>query len=92
MLDVKSIIVRNKEILASDMDGEVVMMHIESGKYYNLGKIGGIIWNMLEEPLAVEGLIDQLLDLFQVGKEQCVSDTLPFLQQMEQQGLIKVLQ
>jgi len=91
MIDIKSTIRRNNEILASDMDGEIVMMQIETGKYYNLGRIGGIIWNMLAEPIEVEEVIEKLVDQYSVSKEQCELDTLPFLQQMQQQGLIQII-
>ncbi len=30
--------------IVSDMDGETVMLCIQSGKYYNLGELGGEIW------------------------------------------------
>lgn len=90
LITMKSVIVRKNEILASDMDGETVMMHTETGKYYNLGTTGGAIWNMLAEPLQVERLINNLIEKFNVTKEQCEQDVLPFLQQIYQNGLIKI--
>ena len=30
--------------IVSDMGGEKVMLSIENGKYYNLGEMGGEIW------------------------------------------------
>ena len=41
---------RKPDIIAANMDGEVVMMDIMSGKYYNLGTTDGAIWNLLESP------------------------------------------
>lgn len=92
MTDLKTVIVRNPEIVASDMDGETVMMHIETGKYYNLGKTGGFIWNLLEEPMRMEALIEKLMDKFEVTREQCEQDTLAFLQKLGRNGLVQIIQ
>ena len=90
-MDMNTVITRNNEILASDMDGETVMMHIENGKYYNLGKTGGAIWSLLDEPIKIETLIEQLMDKFSVTREQCEQDTIPFLQKLIDNGLIQII-
>ena len=40
--------------IVSDMDGEKVMLSIQSGKYYNLGTLGGEIWELMKEPISFE--------------------------------------
>ena len=70
------------------MDGETVMMSIETGKYYNLGKMGSVIWAMLETPLSAEELINKLLDAYNVGREQCEKDVIPFLSELERNNII----
>ena len=47
--------------IVSDMDGEKVMLSIQSGKYYNLGKLGGEIWELMKEPISIEALVATLL-------------------------------
>ena len=32
--------------IVSDMGGEKVMLSVNNGKYYNLGEIGGDIWDL----------------------------------------------
>ncbi len=85
-----SIISRNSQITAADMDGEIVMMNIENGNYYNLGKTGSTIWNMLQEPITLQALMEQLLDRYDVTRKQCEDDTLSFLQQLWKAGLIVI--
>lgn len=89
-IDSKTIIVREKSIIASDMDGEMVMMSIETGKYYNLGKIGGMIWNLIETPILVSELIKLLIEKFEVDEKKCIEDTIPFLNQIAQHKLILI--
>ncbi|WP_332326988.1 PqqD family peptide modification chaperone [Metabacillus litoralis] len=39
--------------IESDMDGEKVMLNLENGKYYNLGGTGGVIWDLMKEPISI---------------------------------------
>ena len=50
-------IVQQPGNLVSDMAGEKVMLNIQNGKYYNLGEVGGIIWEMIAQPQAISDLV-----------------------------------
>lgn len=89
-VELQSIITRNKAIMSADMDGETVMMSIDTSKYYNLGKTGGAIWKILEEPMQAEEIITTLMESYQLTKEQGEKDVLPFLQKMLNQQLISI--
>ena len=65
------IISQIEEIVASDIDGEIVMMSIENGEYYGLDEIGSRIWELIEKPVKVSNLIDTLLERFDVDRETC---------------------
>lgn len=84
----QTIFIRKASILAADMNGETVMMDIDSGKYYNLGPIGGRIWELLEKPCTLAGLVDALVQEYEVSPVQCMADVLPFLQQMLDAGIL----
>lgn len=83
-----SIIKRNPELVSSDVDGEKVMMSIESGEYFGLDPVGSRIWEFIENPIHVNILIEKLLDEFDVEKELCEADTLDFLNQLLEKNLI----
>lgn len=89
-LSTTSIIVRNTEIVTANMDGETVMMSIENGKYYNLGKVGSAIWERIEEPISIEMLIEKLLEQYAVGREQCLTEVMKFLSDTAKEGLVKL--
>ena len=86
----QSIVARNAEIVTADMDGETVMMRVETGKYYSLGKMGSTIWAMLEEPLSVEAMIGRLMEQYAVEREQCEKEVLSFLCDTQEEGLIEI--
>ncbi len=86
----KSVIARNTEIVTADMDGETVMMSIENGKYYNLGKMGTVIWNLIETPLSVETIQQKLLAAYNVKQDQCEAEVHSFLNSLQQENIITV--
>ena len=79
---------RREGLMAADMNGSAVMMDIMTGKYYNLGQVGGRIWELLEEPMTVAALIKKLTEEYDVSAQQCRADTMPFLTMLVQRGLL----
>jgi len=55
-----TIILRNLSVLTAEVDGEIVMMSIEQGRYFGLDDIGSDIWKRLDPPCALADLIDRL--------------------------------
>lgn len=83
-----STIKRNPELVASEIDGETVMMSIDNGEYFGLDTVGSRIWEIIKEPIKVEQLIDILLEEFEVSREQCELDTIDFLNQLFDKKLV----
>ncbi|RDW20417.1 lasso peptide biosynthesis PqqD family chaperone [Oceanobacillus chungangensis] len=75
--------------IVSDMDGEKVMLSIQNGKYYNLGEIGGAIWERITEPISVDKLVAGLIDHYDVSQAECEEQVLSFLDKLLKEGLIE---
>lgn len=88
----QTVLKRKDGLMAADMNGSTVMMDIETGKYYNLGETGGCIWALLEEPLSAGNLVDRLICEYNVSREQCMEDVLPFLESLVERGLITAVE
>ncbi|RKQ33477.1 lasso peptide biosynthesis PqqD family chaperone [Oceanobacillus halophilus] len=76
--------------IVSDMDGEKVMLSIQNGKYYNLGEIGGEIWEYLKSPITIKALITRLLSQYDVGEKECEEQVMSFLNHLLKEGLIQI--
>jgi hypothetical protein len=72
------------------MNGEKVMLCMESGKYFNLGEIGGRIWELLAQPTSVPTLVSRLVSEYDIESDICELQVSLFLQQMESEGLVQV--
>ena len=85
----QSLLIRNQEIVFTDMDGETVMMSMDLGQYYSLDSIASEIWQRLETALDVQSLCGQLCTVYEVDPDQCLAETLPFLKEMMDCGVIQ---
>lgn len=83
-----TVLARKSQIMTADMNGSTVMMDILTGKYYNLGQVGGRIWELLEQPISVGALVDRLTEEYSVSRSQCLEETMPFLRSLVERGLV----
>ena len=79
------------DLLAQSLDEDIVMANIESGKYYGLALTGKRIWELLEQPRTVADLCTRLLAEFDVARAVCEQETLTFLNELQREGLIQVV-
>lgn len=76
--------------IVSDMDGEKVMLSVKNGKYYNLGEIGGEIWGLLENPTSIDDIVKEMLDTYDVEREQCEKEVLFFIELLLKERLLDI--
>ena len=74
--------VRNSKTISGRLHDELVMMDIEQGKYFSLNPVATRIWELLENPLTIEGLCALLMDEYEVEEEQCRHEVTGVLDEM----------
>ncbi|UOY92715.1 lasso peptide biosynthesis PqqD family chaperone [Ectobacillus sp. JY-23] len=90
-LNIQQTVVQVQGNLVSDMGGEKVMLSIENGKYYNLGEMGGVIWDLLVEPICIAELVEKLVREYDVERNICEAHVISFLSMLEQENLVKLV-
>ena len=88
--DVESRYQRNPDLLAVDMDGDLVMMSIERGNYYGVGGIGPHLWRLLEAPRSRAELVDEICREFEVDEATAGADLERFIADLAAHGLVTV--
>ena len=84
----KTKLIRRMDVMTADMNGSAVTMDIMTGKYYNMGEVGGVIWNMLSTEKTIDELVNALTKEYSVSAAQCKKDITPFLQSLVDKGLL----
>ncbi|MEH7180535.1 lasso peptide biosynthesis PqqD family chaperone [Neobacillus vireti] len=74
--------------IVSDMAGEKVMLSIKNGKYYNLGEIGGDIWDLIEEPISINQLVSTLMNQYEINQSECEEQVISFLEHLLSEELV----
>lgn len=85
----KSVVIRNNNIDVTEIDSEKVMMDLNKGRYFSLNKVGSRIWDMLENKIMVQDLINLLLNEYDVNYEECKEKVLNYLNDLYKGGLIE---
>jgi hypothetical protein len=91
-IDESSRLVRNAEIPTGVIDGELVALDLARGDCFGMDKVGTVIWTLICEPIQVATIIDRLVEDYHVDRESCANDVLPFLGELAEAGLVRVLE
>lgn len=76
--------------LSSELDGESVILNLDSGVYYGLNEVGARIWELVQRPCSFVKLNNTLLDEYQVSEVVCKQELVRILKELKQAGLIEV--
>lgn len=89
-ISVKSIVVAGKDQVACSLGEEAAILHMSKGVYYGLDPVGARVWNLLQQPRAVEEIRETLVAEYEVEPARCQTDLLGLLESLQSEGLIEV--
>jgi hypothetical protein len=85
-----TILARAVEVIATEVDGEAVVMNIERGQCYGFDAIGTRIWTSLERPMRVGELCAVLVGEYDVDAETCRRDVARLLGELVRERLVTI--
>lgn len=74
----------------STLDGELVLMDTDSGRFLSLSGTGLRIWQLLDEHRQFGPLVGQLMSEFDVDAQQCETDVAAVLADMQARRMIAI--
>ena len=75
-------------VVTREMEGELVLLDLESGSYFGLDPVGARIWAHLSEGASLEATHTALMDEFDVEASVLESDLLELVGTLESARLI----
>ena len=91
MIQEKTLVAASDGIETAELDGEAVILDVNSGQYYGLSSVGAKIMDLLREPILAGTIVDRLHSEYEVEIERLTNDTLTFLTEMNDRSLIRVI-
>lgn len=80
---------RADDVFASSMDDTLLMMSISRGQYYGLNGVGPRIWQLLEQPVTEDDIVQHLLQEYAVDEATCRREVTGFLAGLRERGLLQ---
>jgi hypothetical protein len=85
-----TILSRSEDYLSNEIDGEIVMMNIETGMYVSMNATGKSVWDILENPASISDILTALTKEYEIDAETCQKDVTPFIEQMIEKKILQV--
>jgi hypothetical protein len=75
-------------LMTAAVNDELLMMSIEHGKYFNLNAVGTRIWELLETPTTLDGLVAALTTEYDVAPDTARQEVEHFVNALRDRGLL----
>jgi hypothetical protein len=85
----KTLFKADPDVLFRDLEGEAVLLHLESGTYFGLNETGTLLWDLLKKPRSPEELANALAGEFEVSEAQAKKDVSGLLSELKSHKLVK---
>jgi Coenzyme PQQ synthesis protein D (PqqD) len=90
MATLKSRISVGQNVHFQEVDGEAVLLNLESGKYFSLDRVGTRMWQLLAEHGQVESALRLLLQEYDVTEDRLQQDLIALIDRLASHGLVHV--
>ena len=77
-------------VFAQEVDGEMVLLDMESENYFGLDEVGTAIWQAMQEYGTLQEVLNALLEQYEVEPEVLENDLEDFVGKLVESGLVEV--
>lgn len=78
---------RSADVIERDLQGESVLLDLNTGIYYSLNPAGGFIWRLLDGNRTVREIVDLVVAEFDVDPETAAEDAAALIEDFLEQKL-----
>ncbi|WP_223891643.1 PqqD family protein [Sulfurovum sp. TSL6] len=77
-------------VFAQEVDGEMVLLDMESENYFGLDEVGTAIWQTMQEYGTLQEVFNTMLEQYDVEEEVLEKDLSDFIEKLVERGLVEV--
>jgi len=89
-MDLNQAVTFSDKVFAQEVDGEMVLLDMNSENYFGLNEIGTDIWQAMQEKRFLQNVYESLLEQYEVEPEVLEKDLLDFVKKLQESGLVKI--
>ena len=79
---------RREGVAAQVVNGEAVLLNLESGEYFSLNPVGSRIWELCDGTRSAAEIVSVICDEYDVAEDVVTADTRELLDELEQEKLV----
>ena len=79
-----------EDVVSRELDGEAVILNLESGTYFGLDPVGTRIWALLQKNGSLRGTFETLLQEYEVAPNRLEEDLLRLVKELHTKGLLRL--
>lgn len=88
MPQLKTIRINTPHVIHEIIDGEAVLVNLESGNYYSMDHVGAFIWNLIEQQAQFDQVFSAVANQYSGSTEEIESGITQLFDQLEAEKLI----
>jgi len=84
-----SVVTPHTDVQCSVLDGEAVLLNLETGAYFTLNRAGTVTWELFDGARTLDQIHSAICERFEVSEEVARQDLLALVEHLGQEGLIQ---
>ncbi|HYJ82625.1 MAG TPA: PqqD family protein [Allosphingosinicella sp.] len=84
------LVTRRGEMIETEVDGELVALHIDNGTCYGFNSTATRVWTMIQQPRRVSELTEELMREYDVDAATCETQLKELLDELAADGLVEI--
>ena len=85
----RTILRPSPNVQGTSMEGETVLLALDTGRYYTLNRLGTAIWDQCNGHTTMRDIHAVLCDRFDVSPDRALDDLVALANQLVQEGLLQ---
>ena len=84
--------INNENVVSRELEGEAVILNLESGVYFGLNEVGARIWALIQQYGSLRKVLEAMQQEYEVAPQALESDLLQLVEQLHARGLVNLAQ
>lgn len=85
-------IIANDDCLSTIIDGESVILHMGTEKYYGFNEVGTHIWEFSQESRTIDEVCEHVMQSYDVDEERCMADVRELVAELIELDLVRTVE